>query len=117
MVVEDDAADGLGDDPEAGDEHEAGLDEGGEALHLAVAVVVLVVGGAVGDLDGEEGDGGGDEIDGGVGGLGEHAERAGEKAGDQLEQGESEGRGDRDQSGGTLCGVGLLRRGWIGGCR
>ncbi len=30
VVAEDDAADGLGEDPEAGGEHEAGLDEGGE---------------------------------------------------------------------------------------
>ena len=58
---------------------------------FAVAVAVVVVGGAVGGLDGEEGDGGGDEIDGGVGGLGQHAERAGEEPGDELEQGDDGG--------------------------
>ena len=67
--MREEAAKGLGDDPERGAEHEDGFDEGGEAFDLAVAVVVVVVGGAVGDADGEEGDGGGDEIDGGVGGL------------------------------------------------
>ena len=67
VIVEDDAVDGLVDDPDGGGEHEAGFDEGGEGLNLAVAVVVVVVGGAVCDLDGEEGDGGGDEVDAGVG--------------------------------------------------
>ncbi len=49
VLVEEDAADGLGDDPDAGGEHEDGFDEGGEAFDLAVAVVVVLVGGAVGD--------------------------------------------------------------------
>ena len=64
MAVEDDAADGLVDDPRAGGEHDARLDEGGQRLHLAVAVVVHLVGGTVGDLDGEESDRRGDEVDG-----------------------------------------------------
>ena len=67
-----------------------------------MAVVVLVVGGAVGDADGEEGDGGGDEVDAGVGGLGEHAERAGEDAGEELEEGDAEGGEDGGERGGAL---------------
>ena len=57
------------DDPDAGGEHDAGLDEGGERLDLAVTVVVIFVGGPVGDLDGEERDGGGDEVDCGMRGF------------------------------------------------
>jgi hypothetical protein len=73
MVVADDAANGLVDDPGAGGEHDARLDEGGQGFDLAVAVVVDVVGGAVGDLNGEESDSGGDQIDAGVGRLREHS--------------------------------------------
>ena len=102
VLAEDDAADGFGEDPDAGGEHEDGFDEGGEAFDLAVAVGVVVVGGAVGDLDGEEGDGGGDEVDAGVGGLGEHAERAGEEAGEEFEEGDGEGGEDGEERGGTL---------------
>jgi hypothetical protein len=94
VVAEEDAVDGLIDDPEGGREHEAGFNEGGEAFDLAVTVVVIFVGGAVGHLDGEEGDGGGDEVDGGVRRLAQHAERAGEQAGEQLEQGDDRGGGD-----------------------
>jgi hypothetical protein len=70
VVVEEDAVNRLGDQPDAGGKHDAGLDEGGEGLDLAMAVVVVLVGGAVGDLDGEEGDDGGDEVDAGVRRLG-----------------------------------------------
>ena len=90
-VAEDEAVDGLVDDPDGGGEHEAGFDEGGEGFDLAVAVVVVFVGGAAGDLDGEEGDRRGDKIDGGVCGLGQHAERTGEQAGDELERGNDGG--------------------------
>ena len=109
-----DAVDGFGEDPDAGAEHEDGFDGGGEAFDLAVAVGVVGVGGAVGDLDGEEGDAGGDEVDAGVGGLGEHAERAGEDAGEEFEQGDAEGGEDGEERGGALGAVrgrGLLRAG------
>ncbi len=92
MGVMHDAVDGGAGDPDAGAEHEDGLEGGGEALQLAVAVVVLLVGGHVRYADGEEGDGGGDEIDEGVRGLAEHAERAGEQAGEELEQRDAERR-------------------------
>jgi len=74
MFAEGNAADGLGENPDAGAEHENGFDAGGEALDLAMAIGVDGVGGAVGDLDGEECDGGGDEVDAGVRGLREHSE-------------------------------------------
>ncbi len=69
MAAEEDAVDGLVDDPDGGGEHEAGLDEGGERLDLAVAIVVVFVGGAIGGAHGEEGDGGGDHIDAGMRGF------------------------------------------------
>ena len=107
--MEDDAVDGFGDDPDAGGEHDEGLDEGGERFDLAVAVVVVFVGGTVGDLDGEQGDDGGDEVDAGMRGFAEHAERAGEKAGEQFEQGDDAGGEDGENGGRALGGVGLLR--------
>ena len=79
----------FGEDPDAGGEHEDGLDGGGEAFDFSVTVGVVGVGGAVGDLDGEESDCGADQVDGGVSGLGEHAERAGEEAGKELEEGDA----------------------------
>ena len=103
--MEEQAADGLGDDPDAGGEHEAGFDEGGEAFDLAVAVVVVFVGGAVGHLDGEEGEGCGDEVDGRVRGLGEHAEGPGEETGDELENGDEEGSEYGEEGGRTLGGA------------
>ncbi len=119
VLVEDDAADGLGEDPDAGGEHKDGFDGGGEAFDLAVAVGVVGVGGAVGDVDGEEGDAGGDEVDAGVGGFGEHAEGAGEEAGEELEESYSEGGEDGEERGGTLGvvrGRGLLGRGRLRHC-
>ena len=89
---------------------------GGEAFELAVAVVVLLVGGAVGDADGEEGDGGGDEVDAGVGGFGEHAERAGEDAGDELEQRDGRGGEHRGERGGALGVAAVLLFGWFMPC-
>ena len=74
VVAEEDAMNCLVDDPDGRSQHEAGFDEGGEGFDFAMAVGVIVVGGAVGGADGEEGDGGGDEVDGGVRGLGQHAE-------------------------------------------
>ena len=107
MLVEEDAADGFGENPDAGGEHQEGLDEGGEAFDLSVTVVVIFVGGPVGDLDGEEGDRSGAEVDAGVCGLGEHAQRAGEQSGQQLEQGNDQSGEDRQQRGRTLGGVGM----------
>jgi len=94
VLAENDPANGFGEDPDAGGEHEDGFDAGGEAFDLAVAVGVACVGGAVGDVNGEECDGGGDEIDAGVCGLREHAERTGEETGDEFEERDGEGGED-----------------------
>ena len=109
MVVEgwDDAADGLGYDPDAGGEHDAGFHECRERLDLAVSVVVVFVRGSVGDLDGEQGDGGGDQVDGGVSRLAEHAERAGENSSQQLEQRNDAGGEDGKCRRGALSSMGL----------
>jgi hypothetical protein len=114
VLAEEDAADGFGEDPDAGGEHEDGFDGGGETFDLAVAVGVVGVGGTVGDLDGEESDAGGDEVDAGVGGLGEHAEGSGKEAGEELEKRDTEGGEDGEECGGALGAVrsrGLLGRG------
>ena len=102
VLPEEDAAYGFRKDPDAGGEHEDGFDGGGEAFDLAVAVGVIGVGGPVGDLDGEESDGGGDEVDAGVSGFGEHAERAGEDAGKEFEERDTQGGDDGEERGGTL---------------
>ena len=88
MVVEgrNHAANSLGDNPDAGGEHDAGFDEGGERFDLAVAVVVVLIGRLVGNLDGEQRDDGGKQVDGRMGRFGQHAQRAGEDAGEELEQ-------------------------------
>jgi hypothetical protein len=106
MAMVDDALDGGGDEEDTGRQHDDGFDEGGEGLDLAVTIVVALVGGAVGDFDGEEGDGGGDEVDAGVGGLAQQAEGAGDEAGGELERGHERGGDDGEDGGGALGGVG-----------
>ena len=104
--VEEQPLDGLVDDPDAGDDQEEGLDEGGEVLDLAVAVGVVLVGGTVGDVDGQEGDDGGHQVEAGVGGLGQHPEAAGHEADDELDDGEENGRPDGAGGGGLFLGLG-----------
>ncbi len=94
------AANGFGHDPYAGGEHEAGFYKRRKALDLAMAVVVLLIGGTVGYLDREERDCSSDEVYGRVRRLGEHAQRSGEDARDEFkccdekrrEHGEERGR-------------------------
>jgi hypothetical protein len=74
MLAGSDAVDSFCDQPDAGGKHDSGFDKGGERFDLAVAVVVVFVGWAVGDVDGEESNDGGDKVDAGVGGLGDHTE-------------------------------------------
>ena len=109
VLVKEDALNRLGDNPEARAQHDEGLNQGGERLSFAVAVVVVCVGGAVGDLDREQGDGGGDEVDGGMGRLAQHAERAGEHAGEQLEQRDDACSDDGENCGRALGSVRLAR--------
>ena len=102
LAAEEEAVDGFVDDPDRGGKHESGFHEGGKRFDLAVAVVVVVIRGTVGGAHAKEGDRGSDEIDAGVGGLREHAERAREDAGEQLEKGDEGCGDDRQEGGGSL---------------
>ena len=55
----------------------AGFDEGGKILYLAVAVLMSGVGGPVGNVDREQSDDGCDEVEYGVGRLRQYAETSG----------------------------------------
>ena len=83
-VVEEQALDGLVDDDDARQKQETGFDEGGEILDFAVAVLVVGVGGLVGDADGKERDDRGDQVEKGVGSFGQNAEAAGGDADENL---------------------------------
>ena len=110
-VVMHDAPYGLGTDEAAGGHHEHDLDDGGKVLHLAVAIVVLLVGGPIGYTDAPQRDRCGDEIDAGVRGFAEHAKGTGEQPGDQLEQRDAARGHDRGQGGGALGRAALLHVG------
>ena len=62
------------DDVDGGEDEQAGFDEGGEIFEFAVAVWVALVGGLIGDADGEKRDDGGDEVEAGMQRFGEDAE-------------------------------------------
>ena len=83
-VAEEQAHDRFVDHPGAGQQKQAGFNEGGEVFDLAVAVLVVGVGGLVGDSDGEIGEQRRDQIEGGVRGFGENAQAAGGDADDDL---------------------------------
>ena len=85
MLAKEETPDRLRDDPDARCEHENGFDEGRKAFNFAVTVVVLFIRRSVSDVDGEERYQGSDEIDRRVCGLGQHAERAGEDPGKELQ--------------------------------
>ena len=94
--MEEDAVDGFVGDPEAGDDHQAGFHEGGEVLNLAVAVGVIFVGGLAGDAHREEGEARAQQVDAGMRRIGEHAQRTGEDAGDNLQPSHRARREDRE---------------------
>ena len=71
----------------------AGFYEGGEVLDFAVAVLMVGVGGLVGDSDGEIGKQGRDQIESGVRGFGEDAKTPGGEADHDFSAGDEE-RGD-----------------------
>ncbi len=66
----DDVVDGLLADQGGGGEHQAGLDQAGEGLGLAVSIAVFGVGRGGGVADGEEGRQRGDQVKARVGGHG-----------------------------------------------
>src|ERR1700690_2554809 len=90
--MEEQALDGFVDDEDACEEQEPGFDEGRKVFDFAMAVLVVGVGGFVGEAHGKEGDGGGDQVEKGVGGFRQNAEAAGGDADDNLERGDGYGR-------------------------
>ena len=91
--------DRLGADREREEQQHRALPQRGEVLGLAVAVVVLLVGRADRDADGEERQQRGDEVRGGVRRLGEEGERAGGEAGAELERDQEAGGDDAEPGG------------------
>jgi hypothetical protein len=83
------------DDPDAGQQQQAGFDEGRKVFHFAVAVLMVGIGGLVGDSDGQIGQRGGDEIQRGVRGLGENAQAAGGNAYHDFSAGDQQGGENR----------------------
>ena len=84
------------------DEDQHALDGRGHVLDLLVAVGVRLVGRHVGRADREERHDRGDQVDGRVQRLGEQRDRAGDGAGDRLEQDQRRVRGDRERRGAGL---------------
>ena len=73
-VAEKQAHDRFVDDPGAGQQKQAGFNEGGKIFDFAVAILVVGVGGLVGNSDGEIGEQRGDQIERGVRGFGEDSQ-------------------------------------------
>ena len=108
-VVEEEPLDGFVDDPDTGEQKQAGLDEGGKVFHLAVTVLVIGVGRLVGDAHRHQGDDGGDQIKHGVQSFRKYAQAAGGYADDDFQSGDGE-RGQNGVSGhGALFGAHGLR--------
>ena len=76
------------DDPGAGKQQQASLNKGGEIFNLAVAVLVIGIGGFVGDSNRKIGQQRSDQIEPGMRGLRENAQAAGGEANDNLEAGD-----------------------------
>ena len=95
-------ADRLVDDDAADDQQERALGERGEVLGLAVAVGVVAVGRPDRDAQRVERQERRDEVGAGVRRLGDHRQRAGEQARDELQRDEEDRRRDREQRGALL---------------
>ena len=93
------------------DEHEEGaLAQRGQVLGLAVAVVVLGVGGPRRHAHREQRQQRRDEVGGRVRGLREQAQRAGDEARDELDRDQERGRDDAERRCARAgVGVGALR--------
>ena len=83
---DEDAHDRFDHDPDAGGTHEKGFGEGGEGFYAGVTVGVVLIGRLVRDADREESQRGAQQIETGVRRIGEHAEAAGQQAGNQLQR-------------------------------
>ena len=89
--MEEEPGEGFIDDVERRDNQEPGFEEGREVFKFAVAVGMALVGGLIGDADGEKGDDGGDEVEAGMECFGENAEAAGAPNEEGLETQEDSG--------------------------
>ena len=93
---------GLVDDPDAGRQQQPGFDECREVFDFSVAILVLGVGGLVGDANGEVGDGCGHKVEARVCGLGQDSQAAGGNSHDDLQAGDRHRGIDRVQRDGSL---------------
>ena len=82
---------GFIDDPYAGQQQQASFQKGGETFDLAVPVLVLGIGGFVGDAYREVGDGCRYQVESRVGGFGENAQTAGPDPNHNLHQSDGDG--------------------------
>ncbi len=101
-AVKEEAVESFVNDVDGGEDEQAGFDECGEIFKFTVAVGMALVGGLIGDTNGEKGDDGGDQVEAGMEGFGEDAEtvRAEDQEGFEAEE---EGSGaDTQQSGALL---------------
>src|SRR6185437_7551248 len=97
------------DDPDAGEQQKAGLDESGEVFHLAVSVLVIGVGRLVRDADRHQRNDRRDEIKNRVQGFGEYAQAAGGYAHCNFQSGNGESGQNGVSGNGTLFGAHGLR--------
>lgn len=82
------AAARLVDDPTGGAEQQQHLEQRRQVFHLAVAEVVIVIGGFIADAHRQPGDAGGDKIGERVDPFGYQANTAGKNAGDEFARGQ-----------------------------
>ena len=98
------------DDPDAGEQEQAGLEQGREVLYLSVTVEMFGVGRLARDAHREHGHDGGYQVEAGMRRLGEDAEASGPDADDDLEGGEPYRREHRGQRRSVLVGDCRTRR-------
>ncbi len=94
-VMEEEPLDGFVDDPDTGEQEQAGFEEGRKIFHFAVSVLVIGVGGLVGDSNRHQGDDRGDQIERGMQRFRKYAQAAGGDAHHNFQRGD----GDRGQNG------------------
>src|SRR5271167_1510176 len=80
---------GFIDDPNAGQEKQAGFDEGRKILDFPVAVLMVRVGGFVGDADRKIGYGSRYQVEARMGGFGKNTQAAAANADDNLQESDS----------------------------
>src|SRR5258708_40361503 len=90
------------DDDYASQQQKAGFNESREALNLAVTILMIGVGGLVGDAYGQQCNDSGDQIEERVGGLRQNSEAAGGDADNNLERGDGHRRQHRTGGYGAL---------------